>query len=168
MTISLHVIGGRSGGGRLVASRSVKPALHQGSCWPGGCSHETELRSLSFRQSRVARDFGSGLGFVPLREPQIVGCAGDRWLQRYPPNRNVGAARHTTEGLETGRASGFQRRSAVLEVKAETAQPIPGAEASTWPPGSSPRRDRAAVASWPQRMPLAGSMWVAPVVMIIR
>ncbi len=39
MTVSLRMTGGRSGGGRLVASRLVNRALHFGSCWPVGRSY---------------------------------------------------------------------------------------------------------------------------------
>lgn len=42
-TASFLSIGGRSGGGRLVASKSVKRALHFGSYWSGGRSHGSDF-----------------------------------------------------------------------------------------------------------------------------
>ena len=47
ITVSFRIIGGRSGRGRLAASRSVNRALHSGSSWFGDCSHGRSLLGQS-------------------------------------------------------------------------------------------------------------------------
>jgi hypothetical protein len=59
ISVSFRIVGGRSGGGRLVASRSVNRALHLEAHWFGGRSHGRD--SLGQSRAILARRSHSGM-----------------------------------------------------------------------------------------------------------
>ncbi len=95
-----------------------------------------------------------------------MGFAEVRLHQRYLPNQNVGAAKDTTEGLETELRLDFQRQATLAKMGAGRAPSVPEVEALMWLPGNSAWQDRRVLALRPLGVLRARQSRMAPAVII--